>query len=71
MAPHILVVSQTARLHIFTLYTSSYCENYRLKNSQGSLTDHNLLIHILTRALKARCMSALGMQKHFSWLYQR
>lgn len=52
MAPHILVVSQTARLHIFTLYTSSYCENYRLKNSQGSLTDHNLLIHILTRALK-------------------
>lgn len=30
-----------------------------MKNFQGSLADYNLLIHVLTRVLKARCMSVL------------
>lgn len=65
---HILLVSHTVRLQIFRLHTSSYHKNYRLKNFQGSLADHNLLIHVLTHALKARSMSALHMQKLFSRL---
>lgn len=44
---HILLVSHTVRLQIFRLYTSSYRKNYGLKNFQGSLADHKLLIHVL------------------------